>query len=320
MSESNRLSNFSISFFPIVLGLTGLALVSVKIAELYPALHGLGVALTAISLSAFAVVSALYLTRLALYPAVVKKEFLHPVKMNFFPIIGKIFLIHSVIFLSFNKQASLALWIIGVAVQTVLMFSIVSTWIRHTKFEIHHMNPAWFMPVVGAIIVPIAGVEHGFVSVSWFFFAVGLVLWLSLFTIVLYRMIFHAPIADRLLPTLFILFAPPAIGFISYYKLTGNLDAFSLVLFNLSLFLLIVVLLQVGLLAKIKFYLSWWAYTFPLSAMAVAVILMYRVSKVPFWLYLSFVLAGTLAVVVAVLLVRTSVGIARKELCVEDKD
>lgn len=320
MSDSNRLRHFSISFFPIVLGLSGLALVGVKVGELYPALEPLALALTVFSLAAFAAVSVLYLARFLRYPDAVRSEFMHPVKMNFFPIIAKIFLIHSVIFLSIDKKTSLVLWTIGVAIQTVLMFVIVSTWIRHTKFEIHHMNPAWFMPVVGAIIIPIAGVEHGQQAVSWFFFSVGIVLWLALFTIVLYRMIFHAPMANRLLPTLFILFAPPAIGFISYYKLTGSLDSFALVLFNLSLFLFVLVLFQAGLFAKIKFYLSWWAYTFPLSAMTVAVLLMFRVSGDLAWKYLALTLASALALIAAFLALRTSLGVARKELCVEERE
>lgn len=66
--------------------------------------------------------------------------------------------------------------------------------------------------IVGSIIIPIAGVKHGFVELSWFFFSVGLIFWLILLVIVLYRMFFHAPIAEKLMPTLFILFAPPAIG------------------------------------------------------------------------------------------------------------
>lgn len=320
MSESSRLSNFSISFFPIALGLSGLALVCVKLAELYPALHAAGIALTVLSLSAFAVISLLYLARMILYPAMVKKEFFHPVKMNFFPIIAKIFLIHSVIFLTFNHKASFVFWILGVIAQTILMFVILSTWIRHTKFEIHHMNPAWFMPVVGAIMIPIAGVEHAPAEFSWFFFAIGLVLWLVLFTMVFYRMVFHAPIAERLLPTLFILFAPPAIGFISYYKLTGGLDAFAQVLFNMSLFLLVLVLLQFRLFTKIKFYLSWWAYTFPLAALTVALILMFRVSGILFWQYMALVFAVILAVIVVFLIGKTALAVSRRELCIEEKE
>jgi len=50
-------------------------------------------------------------------------------------------------------------------------------------------------------------------------FAVGFILWCVLFTVIMNRIIFHNPLPQKLLPTLFILIAPPAIGFISYTTL-----------------------------------------------------------------------------------------------------
>ena len=43
-------------------------------------------------------------------------------------------------------------------------------------------NP-WFIPVVGNIIVPIAGVDDAPAEVSWFFFSFGLIFWIALFTL-----------------------------------------------------------------------------------------------------------------------------------------
>jgi tellurite resistance protein len=321
MSENtSRLRSFSIGFFSIVLGLSGMALVVVKLADVYPALRAVGLALTAVALASFAVVVAVYAARLIRYPGEVRQEILHPVKMNFFPLVAKILLVQSVIFLSVHRPTSLVFWVIGVVIQTVLMYVIIGFWIRHTKFEVHHMNPAWFMPVVGALIVPIAGVEHGAREISWFFFAVGLVLWIVLFTIVLYRLIFHPPLAGRLAPTLFILFAPPAIGFISYYKLTGALDPFARLLFYFALFMAILVFLQVRIRRGMPFFLSWWAYSFPLAALTVSVILMYKVSGRPFFRVVFLGLGAFLAVIVILLTARTLSEIRHKTLCVEEKE
>ena len=44
-------------------------------------------------------------------------------------------------------------------------------------------------------------------------------LMIILFSIILNRIIFHNPFAAKFMPTMFILIAPPAIGFISYIKL-----------------------------------------------------------------------------------------------------
>jgi tellurite resistance protein len=64
-------------------------------------------------------------------------------------------------------------------------------------------------------------------------------------------MVFHQPLHDRHLPTLFILIAPPVVAAVAYVKLTGSYDS----------------------LARIHFYLSWWAYTFPMAALTIATFL-----------------------------------------------
>jgi tellurite resistance protein len=320
MEQSSRLEHFSISFFSIVLGLSGLALVFVKLSELFHSLYVVSQILTGVGLVSFLLVAMIFGIRLLRYPKVVAKEFAHPIKMNFYPLISKIFLIQSVIFLSFQKQVSLTFWLIGVVIQTIFIFSLVSTWIGPKNFEIHHINPAWFMPVVGSIMIPIAGVEHGYRELSWFFFAIGFILWVVLFTIVMYRVIFHAPLAERLIPTLFILFAPPAIGFISYYKLTGSFDSFARVMFYFGIFLFILVVMQWRQFITIKFYLSWWAYSFPLAALTVSTILMYRVSKIYFYKSFAIGLAVVLSLVVLYLVFRTLQEIRNKSLCIEEKE
>lgn len=132
-------------------------------------------------------------------------------------------------------------------------------------------------------------------------------------------MIFHAPIPERLLPTLFILFAPPAIGFIAYNKLVGGeLDAFGRILYFFSLFMFILVLFRLPVLARIRYYLSWWAYSFPVAAKVLATFLMLNLTNEPFYRNLALFELGFLAFIIAVLLVRTGLAVNRGEICVED--
>jgi tellurite resistance protein len=148
--------------------------------------------------------------------------------------------------------------------------TIIGRWIRHNT-EIQHASPAWFIPVVGNVVVPIAGVPLGYATVSWFFFAVGLTFWVPLFTIVLYRLIFHDPLPPRIAPLLFILIAPPAAGFVAYMQLTGGqLDLLGYVLAASALFIALVLAGLAGLFVRLPFALSWWAFTFPSAALACA--------------------------------------------------
>ena len=327
--SSLRLKNFHITFFAIVLGMAGFSLAVQKVGGhegkgILPVLETPATILVYLTIALFVLVGLVYFAKMLKHPDAVKKEFNHPIKVNFFPLIAKVFLVLSVAFLDRDMSISRYLWIIGTILQFVASIVIISIWIRHTHFKIEHVTPGWFIPIVGSIIVPIAGVPHGFVEVSWFFFSVGLVFWMALFTIVLYRMMFYSPIPDRLLPTLFILFAPPAIGFIAYAKLAGLMtleagpDAFARILYYFSLFMFILILFKVQILAKINFYLSWWAYSFPLAAKTLATVVMLHLTGDILFKNIALFELGLLAVVILMLVVVTLKAIVRAEICVED--
>ena len=316
---ANRLCNFHITFFAIVLGLAGFTLSVQKAGGLVHALHPISSVLLYVTVALFAVVGGIYLYKAAVCPGAVQKEFRHPIKINFFPLVAKILLVLSVVLLERNMSASFYSWAVGTMLQFIASIVIISAWIQNDYFKIEQMTPGWFIPIVGSVIIPIAGVKHGFVELSWFFFSVGILYWLILLVIVLYRMFFHAPIAEKLLPTLFILFAPPAIGFIAYVRLTGGgLDSFARVLYYFSLFMFLIVLYQLPRLLKIRFYLSWWAYSFPMAAKTLASFLMASLTHDPLinaiaWFELVF-----LTLIILILVVKTVAAIRAGEICVED--
>lgn len=329
MKQPMRLQNFHITFFAIALGMAGFALVVQKLAGtggsgLLPWLETTATVLVYLALAVFAATLLLTLAKLIRYPKEIARELNHPVKLNFFPLIAKILLVLSVIYLERNMSVSYGLWLAGAVLQFAASLIIISTWMRHTHFAIEHMSPAWFIPVVGSLIVPIAGVAHGFVEISWFFFAVGLVFWMILFAIATYRMVFHEPISERLMPTLFILFAPPAIALIAYTKLTAMTEAgigpdvFARLLYFISLFLFMLVFMRIRELVRVKFYLSWWAYSFPLAAHTLATLVMFHLTHAGLYKNLALAEAGLLALIVALLIIRTIRAASRAELCVEE--
>jgi len=171
--------------------------------------------------------------------------------------------------------------------------------------------------VVGNILIPIAGVEHAPVEVSWFFFSIGFVFWIALFVIFFYRIVFHHPLAEKLLPTLFILISPPAVGFISLLKL-GGVNDFARILYYFALFLLLLLMSQFRLFTKIRFYLSWWAYSFPLAALTIATLALFQASQNQAFLGIGLGIGALLGVLVAVLLVRTLMAVVRKQICVAE--
>ncbi|MBN2341201.1 MAG: SLAC1 anion channel family protein [Deltaproteobacteria bacterium] len=317
-THANRLRHFPITFLAIPLGFAGFTLALQKGGALLALPKGVSTAHLWVTIGLFAITLFGYLLKATRYPKEVAADFNHPIKVNFFPLVAKVLLVLSVIFLSRNMVASKYLWFAGTALQLLASLAIVTQWVNQNHFHLDHLTPAWFIPIVGNLIVPIAGVEHGYVEISWFFFSIGLVFWLALFTVVLNRMIFHHPIMEKLMPTMFILFAPPAIAFIAYYKLTGEIDAFARILYYIATFLFMLILLQVKQLLKIRYFLSWWAYSFPLAAKALSSILMFHLTHSMFAKVLAQIEIILLVGIIGVLVVRTVRAISRKEVCVQD--
>lgn len=67
-------------------------------------------------------------------------------------------------------------------------------------------------------------------EINWMFFGFGALFSIIYMTIFFNRSVFHPPLPVQLLPTYFILMAPPAIGFVSYIKISESADTFAYIL------------------------------------------------------------------------------------------
>ena len=315
---ASRLQHFPVAWFSVVMGLGGLTIAWHRAEETLQLPFHVSPYLLAISTLVFIALAGLYSAKALKFRDSLIKEWNHPIRMNFVPTFSIGLILLSIAWLPINPAYSQLLWIAGTAAHLMLTFYVITQWVHHTKFEIAHLNPAWFIPVVGNILVPIAGINHAPAEISWFFFSIGLMFWPVLLAIIFYRVIFHGSLPERLMPTLFILIAPPAVGFLSYVRLTGGVDAFAHVLYNGALFFTLLLFFQVKWFARLKFFLSWWAYSFPLAAITVATLVMFQHTGSALYLRLSGILLGIATVVIAGLVVRTAMAIRQKAICVEE--
>lgn len=313
-----RIKFFPISIFSTILGLVGFTIAFQRAEMILNFPFNISNVLLGISLFLFLLISSLYLFKILKYSNEVRLEFRHPIKISFFPTISISLLLFSVAFLSLDMDISFYFWALGTFIQFLFTVKIISVWIQHTNFEITHMSPAWFIPAVGNILVPISGIGHNYLELSYFFFSIGLFFWIILMVIFFNRIIFHSPLPQKLLPTLFILIAPPAIGFVSIVKIMGEVNEFSRFLYYFGLFVVCLLFFQVKLFRKIKFFLSWWAYSFPIAAITIASILMYHETSNPTFKIIAYALFSILNVVILILLSKTISALFRKEICVED--
>jgi len=197
----------------------------------------------------------------------------------------------------------------------VLTIAVVTGWISHRSFEVGHLTPAWFIPAVGNVIVPVAGARMGYIELSWLFFSGGMIFWLVLLTLVMNRLIFHDPILPRLFPTMVILIAPPAVAFLAYVAMNGVVDGFARVLLNAGFIFAALVLAQVPRLVRLPFAISWWALSFPVAALSIASFRFSQMDGSRPHQTIGVVLLILLVGVVAMLVARTALAIARGEVC-----
>jgi tellurite resistance protein len=315
----NRIKNFPISFFSVMMGLVGLTIALQKAVDILRINQVISVFFLYFSIAIFAIISIVYLFKILFYFDEVKREINHPVKINFLPTFSISLLLISIALLPISIVLSSYFWWVGMILHFIFSLGIISTWMHHDKFHINHMNPSWFIPTVGNILVPIAGVSHFNPELSWFFFSFGFLFWIILLVIFFYRIFFHDPLAEKMLPTLFILIAPPAVGFISYFKLTGEVNDFSKILYYSAVFFFFLLLSQITIFKKIKkFYLSWWAYSFPLAAISIATALMYHETRMIIYKYLFAFLIILLLSIIVLLSFRTIKAIKNIEICIEE--
>lgn len=262
----------------------------------------------------FLAIAMIYILKIIRHRQAVFAEIRHPIRLNFFPAFSISLLLLSAAW-DQHQALSQSLWISGAAIQLSLTTYILNGWINHTHYKLIHANPSWFIPVVGNIIVPVTGVHLGYTEISWFFYSIGIVFWIILFAIVMYRLFFYEPLPPRMIPMLFILLPPPFIGFVSYTSLIGGVDSFARVLYYVGLFLSILLLSNIVRFMKVPFSLSSWAYSFPVAAFTIATAKMSIFFPNVFFITLTPILLGLVTLLITWLVVRTIKAIIKQEIC-----
>lgn len=312
-----KLQYFPITAFAIIMGLSGLTIVFGKFYHMQWLPKILYDSLLFFTTGLFFFFMFTYGRKAINHYDEVVKDFRHRIRINFFSAISISFLLLSIAFMTYWPFVSLVFWWTGVILHTFFMFHTIAYWIQH-NFEIQFMNPAWFIPVVGNILVPVSGVEYMPKAFSFIYFAIGFFFWIILFAIFLNRAIFHHQLPQKFIPTLFILIAPPAIGFIAYIRIAQSWDSFAMFQLFVAYFFVVLLLFLYKSFKKLHFFISWWAFTFPLMAITLASVVAYQVSAINMYKYLSFLMFSLAVITIAFVTWKTIGKIRQGEICVNE--
>ena len=306
-----------VSFFGSTMGLTGLSIAWKFAHTILDVPLWVSDVIAIIAVVGFVALLIAYLVKAVGAPDKVLAEFRHPIAGNLFGTFLISVLLLPIVIAPVNLLVARVLWIAGAVGMVLFAWTIVNRWMSDRQ-QTTHATPAWIVPVVGMLDVPLAVPAlqlPPLPEVMLLSLAVGLFFAIPVFTLIFSRLVFEAPMPDALQPTLLILLAPFAVGFSSYVVTVGHIDLFAEALYFLTLFVLAVLLGRLKLLRRgCPFRVTWWAVSFPLAASSIAALRFAAFDPQWFTTGTAWALLVFSTVVIAALLVRTLAGVFQGEL------
>ena len=282
--------NFAPSWFASVMGTGVFAITSMFYSEYIPSLKHLALFLYYLNIILFFSLLAPWVLRWMFFRNSAMKDLKHPVFSNFYATIAIAMLVLSSDFMVIGKNVLFGeiFWFIGAPL--TIFFAILTPYIvfsgEHVKIE--HINPAWFIPPVGLIVIPMSGsllignftgtAREAIIFLNYFGWGSGFFLYLSLLAVCMYRFILHHPLPSTLAPTIWINLGPIGAGSLALINMVSASPfihtkepffTFALLFWGFGIWWVIMaVVMTIHYIKKIElpYALSWWAFTFPLGA------------------------------------------------------
>ncbi|MFC3562829.1 SLAC1 anion channel family protein [Pedobacter jamesrossensis] len=251
------------------------------------------------------------------YRDLVSSEFKNPVTLCFFATISVSLLLLPGVILPYLPLTAKVMWIFGASSMFLFAWYVFRSWIDNMQ-EQEKAMPVWVLPIVGMLDLPIVGHQidlPGMSEISIMAFGIGSIFSIILLTIIISRLIFQPALPEAVQPSILILLAPMALAFTVYGQFKGVSDTILGALFYFNIFLLLVLGSKISMvLYSCPFKVSWWAVSFPLSAVTISTQI-YAQHK-PDWVHqlLAAVLLVLTTAVIIFLFFQTLYKIAKRKL------
>ncbi|CAN6481904.1 unnamed protein product [Victoria cruziana] len=166
-----------------------------------------------------------------------------------------------------------ALWCIFTAPVLLLEVKIYGQWFTKGKrFLSIVANPSTHLSLIGNFAAAQTAARFGWLEPALFLFSIGIVHYLVVFVTLYQRLPCNASSPARLQPTIFLSIAAPSMASLAWASISGQFDNVSKMLYFLSLFLFLMLIVRPTLFAKAmkRFSSAWWAYVFPVTMLALS--------------------------------------------------
>ena len=269
-----NLRQIHVGEYGAVMGLAGLGLAARAAAPLFPGVFRAPAYFTepwiAAAVIALLGLTICYFKKLIGFPSAVKEDFTNPGLLGFcgaFPV--GITLVAGGLG-PYLPGFAAGLWWAGCALLVLFQVWALSRLLLG-DIDPARFNAGWLIILVGGIVVPGPGIALGEAEAARVFFGISASVAPLLMALLLYRAAFVAPLAEGLRPTWFILLVPPSLIYANGLALYRDFEPLeNLFYFDVALALALFVYAR-GL-ARWPFGPPWWAFTFPLDALAYAAV------------------------------------------------
>ena len=273
-SRSAPLEHLGPGWFVLVMGWSGLAMAWFRAEPLIgpnaPLIAQAAAALAGLIFLSLLVAMGLRLSR---HGAAVQADLRHPIKHAFVAALPiSVLLLGTLVAVALDPQGEVGpvLWWLGALGELAATVWVLARWLRAKEqggLQWAAVTPVLFIPVVGNVIVPLAGIPLGFGGWAAAQFAVGLFLWPALLVLLVARLVMAGPLPGRMTGTLFIMAAPPSVIGLCFLQWALPPGA-AWGAWGIALFSILWALTQLEVLRQQPFGIPHWGMSFPLAAFA----------------------------------------------------
>ncbi|PRQ17935.1 putative voltage-dependent anion channel [Rosa chinensis] len=274
------LLRFPIGCFGICLGLSSQAVLWHALAT-SPATEFLHIplfinlALWLLALAVLFCVSFTYILKILFYFEAVKREYFHPVRVNFFfaPWVVCMFLALGAPPTLFPNKLQPAIWCTFMLPYFLLELKIYGQWLSGGKRRLCKVaNPSSHLSVVGNFVGAILAAKVGWKEPAKFLWAVGFAHYFVVFVTLYQRLPTSEALPRELHPVYSMFIAAPSAASMAWQDIYGDFNEVSRTCYFIALFLYISLVVRIKFFTGFRFSVAWWAYTFPMTTFSVATI------------------------------------------------
>jgi tellurite resistance protein len=302
-----------VGMYGAVMGLAGLGLACRGAASVLPVPVFFAEIWVVLGAAALALLLPAYLVKLARHPGAVREEFVHPAQLGFCGALPVGITLVAGGLAPYAPAAASVLWWAGASLLFLFQVWALRLFLGG-NIPIAEVNGGWLIVMVGGIVVPGPALALGLAQPSAFLFGLSAMVAPVIVALVFYRTVAFAPLPPVLRPTWFIFLVPPSLIFANGVALSGGASLFLNGLFYLALALTPALLLAARHFLRWPFAASWWAFTFPLDALATAAVQYALIHPSPLWRTVAALALALAVAAVVLVLAKTVAALARGTL------